>query len=93
MTIDPGEAIPYDALVLATGSVPWVPPAEGLTEDGKLAPGVVAFRTLDDCAEIEARARKGMPVVVLGGGLLGIEAARASPDAGAWSPSSTPSVT
>ncbi|HEX7302465.1 NAD(P)/FAD-dependent oxidoreductase, partial [Lentzea sp.] len=71
-----GERIPYDSLVLATGSVPWVPPAEGLTEDGKLAPGVVAFRTLDDCAQIEAKARKGMPVVVLGGGLLGIEAAR-----------------
>ncbi|MCG8923754.1 FAD-dependent oxidoreductase [Lentzea sp. CC55] len=70
------EAIPYDALVLATGSVPWVPPAEGLTEDGGLAAGVVAFRTLDDCARIEAGARKGMPVVVLGGGLLGIEAAR-----------------
>ncbi|SEQ11634.1 assimilatory nitrate reductase electron transfer subunit [Lentzea xinjiangensis] len=73
-----GPRVPfsYDALVLATGSTPWVPPAEGLTEDGVLAPGVVAFRTLDDCARIEAKARKGMPVVVLGGGLLGIEAAR-----------------
>ncbi|NKE56496.1 NAD(P)/FAD-dependent oxidoreductase [Lentzea sp. PSKA42] len=70
------EPIPYDALVLATGSTPWVPPAEGLVEDGKLAPGVVAFRTLDDCAEIEAKTHKGAPVVVLGGGLLGIEAAR-----------------
>ena len=70
------EPIPYDALVLATGSTPWVPPAEGLVEDGKLAEGVVAFRTLDDCAEIEAKAHKGAPVVVLGGGLLGIEAAR-----------------
>jgi assimilatory nitrate reductase electron transfer subunit len=70
------EPIPYDALVLATGSTPWVPPAEGLLEDGKLAAGVVAFRTLDDCAEIEAKAHRGAPVVVLGGGLLGIEAAR-----------------
>ncbi|SFR26637.1 assimilatory nitrate reductase electron transfer subunit [Lentzea waywayandensis] len=73
---DPAESFPYDALVLATGSVPWVPPAEGLVEDGRLAPGVVAFRTLDDCAEIEAKAHKGAPVAVLGGGLLGIEAAR-----------------
>jgi len=73
---DSDETIPYDALVLATGSTPWVPPAEGLLEDGKLASGVVAFRTLDDCAEIEAKAHKGAPVVVLGGGLLGIEAAR-----------------
>lgn len=72
----PPESIPYDSLVLATGSKPWVPPAEGLIEDGKLAPGVVAFRTLDDCAQIEAKAQKGMPVAVLGGGLLGIEAAR-----------------
>src|SRR5688500_3160068 len=67
---DSDETIPYDALVLATGSTPWVPPAEGLLEDGKLASGVVAFRTLDDCAEIEAKAHKGAPVVVLGGGLL-----------------------
>ncbi|SEQ02630.1 FAD-dependent oxidoreductase [Lentzea albida] len=74
--LDSGELVPYDALVLATGSTPWVPPAEGLVEDGVLAPGVVAFRTLDDCAEIEAKAHRGAPVVVLGGGLLGIEAAR-----------------
>ncbi|KOV76933.1 FAD-dependent oxidoreductase [Nocardia sp. NRRL S-836] len=72
----PRVTVPYDALVLATGSTPWVPPAEGLVEDGTLAEGVVAFRTLDDCARIEAKARKGMPVAVLGGGLLGIEAAR-----------------
>jgi assimilatory nitrate reductase electron transfer subunit len=75
-TEGPRVSIQYDALVLATGSTPWVPPAEGLVEDGKLADGVVAFRTLDDCAQIEAKAQKGMPVVVLGGGLLGIEAAR-----------------
>ncbi|ANZ36195.1 FAD/NAD(P)-binding oxidoreductase [Lentzea guizhouensis] len=76
VTGDSRVTVPYDALVLATGSVPWVPPAEGLVEDGELAEGVVAFRTLDDCAQIEAKAQKGMPVVVLGGGLLGIEAAR-----------------
>ncbi|WP_086663110.1 FAD-dependent oxidoreductase [Lentzea kentuckyensis] len=75
-TEGPRVSLPYDALVLATGSTPWVPPAEGLLEDGQLAAGVVAFRTLDDCAEIEAKAHKGAPVVVLGGGLLGIEAAR-----------------
>ncbi|MEU7475769.1 FAD-dependent oxidoreductase [Lentzea sp. NPDC042327] len=75
-TRGPRVTVAYDALVLATGSVPWVPPAEGLVEDGKLADGVVAFRTLDDCARIEAKAQKGMPVAVLGGGLLGIEAAR-----------------
>jgi assimilatory nitrate reductase electron transfer subunit len=68
-----GEAISYDALVLATGSRAWLPPVEGLSQD---APGVYTFRTLDDCAEILAAARPGAPVAVLGGGLLGIEAAR-----------------
>ena len=62
-----GDTVPYDQLVLATGSSPWVPP--GL--DG---PGVVAFRTLADCAEILGAASGR--VVVLGGGLLGLEAAR-----------------
>ncbi|WP_439663395.1 FAD-dependent oxidoreductase [Lentzea sp. HUAS TT2] len=75
-TKGPRVRLQYDALVLATGSTPWVPPAEGLVEDGVLAAGVVAFRTLDDCAEIEAKAHRGAPVAVLGGGLLGIEAAR-----------------
>ncbi|SEP52591.1 FAD-dependent oxidoreductase [Amycolatopsis saalfeldensis] len=64
--------VPYDALVLATGAAPWLPPVEGL-EPG---PDVVAFRTLDDCARILDAARPGAPVAVLGGGLLGLEAAR-----------------
>ncbi|MFC5287353.1 FAD-dependent oxidoreductase [Actinokineospora guangxiensis] len=72
-----GSALDYDALVLATGSTAWVPPTEGLRgEDGALADGVACFRDLDDCAAILARARPGAPVVVLGGGLLGLEAAR-----------------
>ncbi|WP_033295088.1 NAD(P)/FAD-dependent oxidoreductase [Amycolatopsis jejuensis] len=62
----------YDSLVLATGATPWLPPVEGL-EPG---PEVVTFRTLDDCARILDAARPGAPVVVLGGGLLGLEAAR-----------------
>ncbi|MDQ2584831.1 FAD-dependent oxidoreductase [Saccharothrix yanglingensis] len=69
--------VPYDALVLATGSRPWVPPTPGLLDgNGALAPGVVAFRSLDDCARIVAEASPGTPVAVLGGGLLGLEAAR-----------------
>ncbi|MDQ3576996.1 MAG: FAD-dependent oxidoreductase [Actinomycetota bacterium] len=71
------STVEYDALVLATGSRSWVPPTDGLLiEDGTLAPGVVTFRDLDDCAAIVAHARPGAPVVVLGGGLLGLEAAR-----------------
>ncbi|UVS77195.1 FAD-dependent oxidoreductase [Actinokineospora sp. UTMC 2448] len=72
-----GSAVDYDALVLATGSTAWVPPTEGLrAEDGALAEGVACFRDLDDCAAIVGRARPGAPVAVLGGGLLGLEAAR-----------------
>jgi len=71
------STVDYDVLVLATGSRAWVPPTEGLvTEDGELAPGAIAFRTLDDCERILELARPGTPVAVLGGGLLGLEAAR-----------------
>lgn len=76
VTTSDGSTVDYDALVLATGSRPWVPPTEGLLVDGVLAPGAVAFRTLDDCARILAASRPGAPVAVLGGGLLGLEAAR-----------------
>ncbi|HJP73782.1 MAG TPA: FAD-dependent oxidoreductase [Pseudonocardiaceae bacterium] len=66
-----GSVVDYDALVLATGSRAWMPPIDGLDDES-----VSAFRTIDDCARIVARARPGAPVVVLGGGLLGLEAAR-----------------
>jgi nitrite reductase (NADH) large subunit len=62
---------PYDFLVLATGSRPFVPPIEGTRKQG-----VFVFRTLEDCSAIGARARECERAVVLGGGLLGLEAAR-----------------
>ncbi|RJQ72831.1 NAD(P)/FAD-dependent oxidoreductase [Pseudonocardiaceae bacterium YIM PH 21723] len=71
-----GDTLPYDALVLATGSRAWIPPTTGLAEDGGLAEGVVAFRSMADCEQIIAQVRPGMSVAVLGGGLLGLEAAR-----------------
>jgi assimilatory nitrate reductase electron transfer subunit len=73
VVLSDGEAISYDALVLATGSRAWIPPVEGL---GLETPGVHTFRTLTDCEQILRAARPGAPVAVLGGGLLGIEAAR-----------------
>ncbi|TVT56385.1 NAD(P)/FAD-dependent oxidoreductase [Amycolatopsis rhizosphaerae] len=77
VALSDGSTVDYDALVLATGSRPWLPPVEGLAlEDGSPAPGVVTFRTLDDCDRILDAARVGAPVAVLGGGLLGLEAAR-----------------
>lgn len=72
-----GSTVDFDTLVLATGSRTRVPQTEGLlADDGSLAPGVVSFRTLDDCEQILAHAGPGTPVAVLGGGLLGLEAAR-----------------
>src|SRR5262249_2504229 len=64
-------AEPYDTLVLATGSRPFVPPMEGTQQRG-----VFVFRTLDDCASISAYAQDCDRAVVIGGGLLGLEAAR-----------------
>lgn len=70
--LTPEGAFGYDRLVLATGSYPFVPPIEGAEGDSRLV-----YRTLDDLDTIRlaaARARRG---VVVGGGLLGLEAANA----------------
>jgi nitrite reductase (NADH) large subunit len=78
-----GEAVPYDAVVFATGSAPLVPPIDGLKlPGGKPKPGVFAFRTVDDCAAMRAYARPAAGAVVVGGGLLGLEAAKALCDLG-----------
>jgi nitrite reductase (NADH) large subunit len=66
-----GSRTPYDLLVLATGSSPFVPPLPGCDKQG-----VFVFRTLEDCAAIAAYAQHRRTAVVLGGGLLGLEAAR-----------------
>jgi nitrite reductase (NADH) large subunit len=68
----------YDKLVIATGSSAFIPPVEGLRSDehdGYKA-GVFVFRTLDDCDGIAKYAEKTKRAVVIGGGLLGLEAAR-----------------
>ena len=62
----------YDALVLATGSTPFVPPVPG-----RDLPGCVTYRTLDDVAALRARAAGGGGGLGVGGGLLGLEAAYA----------------
>jgi nitrite reductase (NADH) large subunit len=75
-----GRELPYDALVLATGSVPFVPPVPG-----RDLPGCFVYRTLDDLDAIMAAAERAVAApgggrrsaVVVGGGLLGLEAARA----------------
>lgn len=65
-----GDIIGYDRLVLATGSEPIRPAVAGAN-----LPGVVAFRTLDDVERMLEAARPGARAVVVGGGLLGLEAA------------------
>jgi nitrite reductase (NADH) large subunit len=66
-----GTRTPYDLLLLATGSHAWFPPIDGINKDG-----VFAFRTLDDTRELLRRSGPGVKAVVIGGGLLGLEAAR-----------------
>jgi nitrite reductase (NADH) large subunit len=72
-----GIVEPYDKLILATGSRPFIPPIKGaLDVAGNLRPGVFTFRTLDDCHAMMAAAGQAKKAVVIGGGLLGLEAAR-----------------
>ncbi|GAY07051.1 nitrite reductase large subunit [Pseudonocardia sp. N23] len=71
VALSDGSAVTYDDLVLATGARAWLPPLPGVP-----GPGVVAFRDLDDCLAILDMARPGATLAVLGGGLLGLEAAR-----------------
>ena len=83
-----GHVVPYDVLIIATGSQSFMPPMDGLyTPSGSIKPGVFTFRTIDDTRNMVRHARcgehpNGHPsererrAVVIGGGLLGLEAAR-----------------
>ena len=62
----------YDLLVLATGSRPFVPPIPGNN-----APNVFVYRTIEDLEQIQAAATNAKRAAVIGGGLLGLEAAEA----------------
>src|SRR5687767_9118624 len=67
----------YDTLIIATGSSPVIPPfANVRDEQGAFKQGVFVFRTLDDCERIMHCARTARRAAVIGGGLLGLEAAR-----------------
>jgi nitrite reductase (NADH) large subunit len=72
-----GRQIAYDKVVLATGSSAFVPPIAGARR-----PGVFVYRTLDDLDAISAYAKRAKSAVVIGGGLLGLEAAKAAIDLG-----------
>ncbi|WPW27013.1 FAD-dependent oxidoreductase [Streptomyces atratus] len=72
-----GESVHYDELVLATGANPVLPPLRGLHAPDGLKAGVHAFRTLADCARLAEDAAGAERAVVIGGGVLGVSAARA----------------
>ncbi|WP_372349919.1 NAD(P)/FAD-dependent oxidoreductase [Streptomyces sp. KL116D] len=74
-----GAEVAYDTLVLATGSNPVLPPLRGLFAPGatELPGGVHPFRTMDDCLALSGAVTEGTRAVVIGGGLLGVSAARA----------------
>ncbi|HEX6470046.1 MAG TPA: FAD-dependent oxidoreductase [Streptosporangiaceae bacterium] len=79
-----GSRFGYDRLVLATGGVPNVPPVAGLRADrsGGLLAGCHTFQTLADCEALLADARHARRAVVVGGGVLGLEVARALSERG-----------
>jgi NAD(P)H-dependent nitrite reductase large subunit/NAD(P)H-dependent nitrite reductase small subunit len=72
-----GNDFAYDALVLATGSAPFVPPLPGTD-----LPGVFVYRTIEDVDAIRAFCSGARRAAVIGGGLLGLEAAKAMLDMG-----------
>jgi nitrite reductase (NADH) large subunit len=71
------KEVPYDKLVLATGSYPFVPPVSG-----KDRRDCFVYRTIEDLEVITARAARAKVGTVIGGGLLGLEAAKALKDLG-----------
>ncbi|MEC7118730.1 MAG: nitrite reductase large subunit NirB [Pseudomonadota bacterium] len=77
VTTATGEQIPYDKLIIATGSFPFVPPVKGNDREDCLV-----YRTIDDLEKMKTAAARGTVGVVVGGGLLGLEAAKALRDLG-----------
>ena len=74
---DNGVEIPYDVVILATGSYPFVPPVPGIDKIG-----VFVYRTIEDLQRIIGYGRRSERAAVIGGGLLGLEAAKATYDLG-----------
>ena len=77
VTSDKGTTTHYDKLILATGSYPFVPPIKGT--DLK---GVFVYRTIEDLEAIKEHAKLSKTGSVIGGGLLGLEAAKVLVDLG-----------
>jgi nitrite reductase (NADH) large subunit len=76
VSADDGTTHGYDKLIIATGSRPFFPPINGMRDPGRPLTGVFGFRTIADCDRMLDWARGAHRVAVIGGGLLGLEAAR-----------------
>lgn len=72
-----GRRVHYDKLILATGSAPFVPPVPGIEKEG-----VFVYRTIEDLEGMLEHAKTASTAAVIGGGLLGLEAAKATQDLG-----------
>jgi len=78
VVLEDGGRVGYDRLVVATGSIPTLPPIRGLVgPDGRLHPQVHAFRSMADLDRLESAVPDARRAVVVGGGLLGLQVARA----------------
>lgn len=67
-----GIKVAYDRLIMALGAHPFVPPIEGATKEG-----VTSIRTLEDIKGLEVRLKPDSKILVIGGGILGLETAGA----------------
>ncbi|MFJ7855005.1 nitrite reductase large subunit NirB [Peribacillus frigoritolerans] len=68
---DANREVAYDQLILATGSIPFILPIKGADKKG-----VTAFRNIEDCEKMIEYSKNNKKAAVIGGGLLGLEAAR-----------------
>lgn len=73
ITLDDGSQLDYDKLLVATGSKPFVPPMEGL----ELVKHKYSFMKFDDAKAVKAEIKRGMKVLIVGAGLIGLKAAEA----------------
>lgn len=77
ITVATGETLPYDKLVIATGSYPFVPPLPGSDR-----PDCFVYRTIEDLVAMKECGARSKAGTVIGGGLLGLECAKALKDMG-----------
>jgi len=78
ITAADGLKVKYDRLIIALGAHPFIPPIEGISEAG-----LICLRSVDEAIALRSKIKKGTSVLVIGGGVLGLEAAAAMASIGA----------